>query len=190
MIFPDEKKFNLFRPDGLSYHWHHLRRKPNDVELWSQLKDIPTVWEAIFYKGPIGLEGATGPTNARYYTTIFSDGLLSVANEGMGELWTLQQVNGSIHTADHMRCWPEENNVNVLNWPACSQDLSNFFNAWEYVARDVCNDERRFEAKEKIGDAVFEFFINISVGYVKNLYRSMPGCRITVIERKGAMINY
>lgn len=70
------------------------------------------------------MEGAVKAMDAQYYTTILGEGLLRAANKAISELWTLQQENVPIHTVDHTRCWLEDNDVHVLDWPARSLDLN------------------------------------------------------------------
>lgn len=190
VIFTDEKKFNLSGPDGLNYYWHDLRRDAEEIEWGPQTREGLMVWGAISYKGPIGLEGAEGSMDAKYYTNILEEGLISAANDAMGELWSLQQDNAPIHTAEHTRSWLEDNDVHVLDWPARSPDLNIIENVWGMVVRTVYKDGKRYENKEQLGEAVFDAFMNLSLDYIRNLYHSMPRRCLSVIQSKGAMINY
>lgn len=120
IIFPDDKKFNVSKVDGLNYYWHDLRRPREKVEKSPTTRDSVIVWRAICYNGSVVLEGAERTMAAQYYTSIISEGLISVVDDTMGDVWTLQQDNASIHPAHHTRSWLEKNDVHVLNWLAQS----------------------------------------------------------------------
>jgi len=60
------------------------------------------------------------------YIEILEEGLLDVLQEVQDTLGDplFQQDNARIHTAADTMAWFEENNVEVMEWPACSPDLN------------------------------------------------------------------
>lgn len=160
------------------------------MEWGPQILDGLMVWGTISNKRAIGLEGVVGTMDAEYCTTILCEGLLRAANGAMGELWILQQNNAPIYTSEHARCWLKKDNFHVLNWPAHLPDLDIIKIVWGYVAMDIYKNGRRYESKEQLRDAVFDSFMNISVDIIKSLYHSIPLHIISVIERRGAIIDY
>lgn len=115
VIFINQKKFNLSGPNGLNYYWHDLRREQDEVKWGPQLRDGLMFWGAMSYKEAIGLQGSAGAMDAEYYKTILYEGSLPAADDAMGDLRKLQQANAPIYTAEHTRCWIENNDVHVLN---------------------------------------------------------------------------
>ena len=61
------------------------------------------------------------------------DGLLDVLQEVQDTLGDplFQQDNARIHTAADTMAWFEENNVEVMEWPACSPDLNPIEHCWQ-----------------------------------------------------------
>lgn len=64
-----------------------------------------------------------------------------------GELWSLQQDNAPIHTADYTFSCVTENYVLVLEWPKRSLDLTTVEKVCNKVAKNVYGDEKRYENK-------------------------------------------
>lgn len=147
------------------------------------------VWGAIFEKEAIDSEGAVGAMVAQYYTTILGKGLLLAGNEAMGALRTLEQ-DTPIHTAVRKRCWLEDHDLHVLDWPAGSLDLEFIEDLCGYVARNIYKVGKRLKTIGELEGAVFKSFMNIIVDYIKNLFHFMPRCCMSVIERMEAMIDY
>ena len=67
------------------------------------------------------------------YIKILEEGLLDVLQEVQDTLGDplFQQDNARIHTAADTMAWFEENNVEVMEWPACSPDLNPIEHCWQ-----------------------------------------------------------
>lgn len=72
-------------------------------------------WEEICFEVSIGLEGVERRMNAERHTLTFGKGLLSVGNDSMRDLRTLQHDNMPIRFANHTHYSLEDNTENVLN---------------------------------------------------------------------------
>ena len=62
MIFKDEEKFNLYRPEGFAQYWHDLQKEPQYFSNRLKSGGSLTVWTAIVCNGISSIALLNGST--------------------------------------------------------------------------------------------------------------------------------
>ncbi|GBN97993.1 Transposable element Tc3 transposase, partial [Araneus ventricosus] len=124
VIFSDEKRFNLDGPDGFQYYWHCLKQKELYYSTRQQGGGSLMVWLAVGFSGRSSLIFIKGRQNHKDYIQQLETELLPYGLDWGGENWIYQQDGASIHTTQGVKKWFDDNNVQVLPWPAKSPDLN------------------------------------------------------------------
>ena len=190
VVFSDEKKFNLDGPDGLAYYWHDIRREKQYFEKRQQGGESVMVWGAISYYGVNQLAILEGKQDSAAYCRTLEDHLLLFAAETLGETWTFQQDNASIHRSKVTKKWFKDHKVDVLAWPAKSPDLNIIENVWGQLVRAVYPNGKQYHSRNDLIWAIGTAWFELSESYLQKLYRSIPRRLYKVLESKGKSIDY
>ncbi len=143
--------FHLERP----YKWRPLRIRPKflvgnhrrRVLRDKEEGDLPAchqrsvqktaslmVWGCISVYGMGSLHVLEGTMNAERYIKVLEQHMLpSRRRLFQGRLCVFQQDNAKPHTAAITTAWLHSRRVRVMNWPACSPDLSPIENIWRII---------------------------------------------------------
>jgi transposase len=89
-----------------------------------------------------------------------------------------------VHTAKAVKNYFEQNNINVLPWPARSTDLNIIENVWGQLARNVYRNCRQYNSVEELKIAIREDWNEISRKHLKILFKSLPKRMLEVIKKK------
>jgi len=96
-----------------------------------------------------------------------------------------QHDNDPKHTARSTKKWLEDNNINVLEWPAQSPDLSPIEHLWNEVDRKLRNRKRQPRNKDELWDTLWEVWEGIEPEFCQKLISSMPMRLKDVRKAKG-----
>lgn len=55
---------------------------------------------------------------------------------------------------------------------------------------EVYNDGKGYKIQESLRGAVYDFFMNLKLEYIQNLYSLLPRSCVSVLDCKGAVIDY
>ncbi len=92
------------------------------------------VWGCISAYGMGSLHVLEGTMNAERYIKVLEQHMLpSRQRLFQGRPCAFQQDNAKPHTAAITTAWLRSRRVRVLNWPACSSDLSPIENIWRII---------------------------------------------------------
>ncbi len=91
-----------------------------------------------------------------------------------------QQDNAKRHTAAITTAWLRSRRVQVLNWPACSSDLSLIENVWCIIKQKIC--QRRPRTLQPLETYISQEWDKIPWPKLQKLIISMPRCLKTVLE--------
>ncbi|GBL83624.1 Transposable element Tc3 transposase, partial [Araneus ventricosus] len=91
-----------------------------------------------------------------------------------GENWIYQQDGASIHTAQGVKKWFDDNNVQVFPWPAKSPDLNIVENVWAMLVERVYGQGRQYENVKELHESLDSVWNTFCQKDIQNLYDSMP----------------
>ena len=86
--------------------------------------------------------------------------------------------------------WLNDNNVDVIDWPALSPDLNRIENVWGMLARTVYDNGRQYHSFNELYHAIHHAWQNMSPGYLQKLVDSMKARCLKVLKSDGEAINY
>ncbi len=94
-----------------------------------------------------------------------------------------QQDNAKPHSAHITKSWLRRKRVRVLDWPACSPDLSPIENVWRILKRKMRQLRPRTVAHLKT--CLQEEWDKITPETLHHLVSSVPKCLLSVVKRNG-----
>ncbi len=90
------------------------------------------VWGCISAYNMGSLHVLEGTMNAERYIKVLEQHMLPSRRR------VFQEDNAKPHPASITTAWLRSRRVRVLNWPACSPDLSPIENIWHIIKRKIC----------------------------------------------------
>ena len=148
------------------------------------------IWGGFSYVGKLPLAWISTKTKACDYIEMLEISLVEYGEELMGENFVFQQDNASIHAAKVTKCWLQERNIDVLEWPAVSPDLNPIENLWGILARQVYRGGRQFKNSLELKNRIRGAWQEISIETLQNLINSMPKRMFDVVLNKGKQTKY
>lgn len=129
VLWSDESKFCRFGSDGKCYVW----RPPNMQHGGGNVK----VWGAFSGHGVGPIIKIDGQMDQFVYKNIVSNTMIPYAEENLPLRWRFMHDNDPKHTSRLVKRCLEQNNVDVLKWPAQSPDLNPIENLWNDVEQHI-----------------------------------------------------
>ncbi len=99
-----------------------------------------------------------------------------------------QQDNAKPHTAAITTAWLRGRRVRVLNWPACSPDLSPIVNIWHIIKRKIRQSWPRI--LQQLESYIRQEWDQIPTPKLQKLITSMPRRLQTDLKRSGEVVVY
>ncbi len=115
-----------------------------------------------------------GTMNAERYIKVLEQHMLPSRQR------LFQQDNAKRHTVAITTAWICSRRVRVLNWPACSPDLSPIENIWRIIKRKI--HQRRPQTLQQLEAYIRQEWYQI---LTPKLITSMPRRLQTVLKRRG-----
>ncbi len=135
------------------------------------------VWGCISAYGMGSLHVLKGTMNAERYIKVLEQHMLP------SRRCVFQQDNAKPHTAAITTAWLRSRRVRVLNWPACSPDLSPIENIWCIIKQKI--RQRRPRTLQLLETYIRQEWDQIPTPKLQKLITSMPRCLQTVLKRRG-----
>ena len=196
VIWSDETKINRLGSDGRKWAW----KKRGD----NQLADRHVQGTVKFGGGSLMLWGCmtaqgVGYTcridrrmDAEVYTGILDDYLLPTIEYYNLDKDTVifQQDNDPKHTSHAAREWFQGNEIEVLEWPAQSPDLSPIEHLWEYLKRKLAGYKTEPSGMLELWERVETELDKITPEVCMKLIESMPRRIAAVLKARGGYTKY
>ncbi|CAK9796279.1 Transposable element Tc3 transposase [Anthophora plagiata] len=189
-IFSDEKKFNLDGPDGYNSYWRDLRKEPRYFAKRNFGGGSLMVWGAFHTNGMLKLAFPSKKMNSDEYISILQNNLLPFLQENNTINWSFQQDNASIHTSRKVIAWFEENDINIIKWPACSPDQNPMENIWGIIVTKVYAENQQYPNVSELKNAIIKISNEISTDIFRKLIDSVPDRVFELITKKGGPTKY
>ncbi len=142
------------------------------------------VWGCISAYGMGSLHVLEGTMNAERYIKVLEQHMLpSRRRLFQGRPCVFQQDNAKPHTAAITTAWLHSRRVRVLNWPACSPDLSPIENIWRIIKWKI--HQRRTQTFQQLETYIRQEWDQIPTPKLQKLITSMPRRLQTVLKRRG-----
>lgn len=195
VIWSDETKINRFGSDGKKYVWKKRQQPLLVREVDSTVKHGGgniMVWACMGWNGVGIMVEVEGRMNADQYVHILEEGLLeSIQNSGIPEEDVIfQQDNDPKHTSGLATNFFNEQNINVLDWPAQSPDLNPIEHLWILLKKLIYGYDKPPSGVFELWDRAAEQWGNITAEQCQALIESMPRRLEAVIKAKGGNIKY
>ncbi len=136
------------------------------------------VWWFISAYGMGSLHVLEDTKNAERYIKVLEQHMLP------SRRCVFQQDNAKPHTAAITTAWLRSRRVRVLNWPACSPDLSE--NIWRIIKRKI--RQRRPRTLQQLETYIRQEWDQIPTPRLQKLITLMPRRLETVLKRGGDAI--
>ena len=130
--------------------------------------------------------------DAEQYCDILESGLVESFEvlETEEEEWYFQQDNDTKHTSKKAKKSFEDNDIEVISWPAQSPDLNPIEHLWEHLKHHLCQYDTPPKGVYGLWDRVSEDWNAISPEVRQNLIESMPRRIEAVLRGKGGHTKY
>ena len=184
MIFLDEKKWNLKGNDGYVSLWIESERKYTYKTDCRRRPGI-MVWAGITYSKEIYVVQMDRSITRKNYKEMLEAVIFHPENTDLPEKFIFQQDNVPAHKAHITRDFLESWKIPVLDWPPYSPDLNIIENLWGIVSTKVYEGGKEYQNSSDLWSAVSEQLLAISPEVIRNLYNSIPGRLMKVIELNG-----
>jgi hypothetical protein len=133
-----------------------------------------------------------GMMNADQYVEILGHGVVQSMEKLEMDLGAaiFQQDNDPKHTSKKADIWFEDNNINVLVWPAQSPDLNPIEHLWEHLKRQLLKYPTPPSGCHELWDRIAKEWNNIPPETCQRLIESMPRRIEAVLKAKGGHTKY
>ncbi|KAL1490304.1 hypothetical protein ABEB36_013020 [Hypothenemus hampei] len=190
VVFSDEKKFNLDGPDGFNSYWRYLRREPRYFSKRTFGGVGLMVWGAFSIEGVLPLGFPSFRMNSAEYVGVLENNLLAFFQEPNRNNWLFQQDNARIHVSRETRAWFQHNNIELLQWPACSPDINPMENFWGYLVRKIYPNNKQYDTVRELREAIVHTWNAIEPATIANLINSMDSRIFELIRKNGDVTHY
>ena len=191
VLFTDESRFNIQFADGRVRVWRlpgERFHQANVIERDRFGGGSVMVWGGISNRAKTDLVTIGGTlTSVRYCDEVIEPVVVPFLRQRHATIF--QHDNARPHTANNTKDLLRQNNVNVLDWPSKSPDLSPIEHLWDNLGVKVRqrNDVNNVRDLER---ALHEEWANITMAEVRKLIGSMRKRCLAVIESRGGHNRY
>lgn len=193
VLFSDEKQCQCFRADGRTRVYRQRNQRfaeacIQEIDRWGGPSIM--VWAGISANSRTDLVFIQGNLNAHKYRAEVLEPVVQPALQNMGPGAVFQQDNARPHIAQHCRQFFDDNDIEVLPWPALSPDLNPIENLWDLLARRLRQRPHPPETLPQLRAALTEEWTAIPQEDIRSHCLSMRRRLTAVIDANGGHIHY
>ena len=196
VLWSDETKINRIGSDGRVYTWKQKGEQLSDRTTTPTVKhgggNNLIVWGCMGWNVVGKLIEVQGNMDAQQYCNILDNGLeesfdkLEISEEDR----IFQQDNDLKHTSKKAKQWFEDNDIQVLPWPAQSPDINPIKHLWVHLKRALQKYPTPPKDVHELWERLVEEWNGILVKACQKLIESMPRRIQAVIRAKGGHTDY
>ncbi len=186
VLWSDESVFQVFfgRNGRRVLRTKEEKDHPDCYQQQVQKPGSVMVWGCVSALGKGNLHFCDGTINAEKYIEILEHNMLpSRRHLFQGRPCIFQQDNAKPHSAHITKSWLRRKRVRVLDWPACSPDLSPIENVWRILKRKM--RQRRPRTVAHLKTCLQEEWDKITPETLHHLVSSVPKRLLSVVKRNG-----
>lgn len=192
VIWSDETKINYFKSDGNRYVWRFANEEYNEDCTVKTVKGNGgsiMIWACMSSNGTGKLVLIPEIMTGVSYLRILQENLFESADIlGLESNFVFQQDNDPKHTSKIVSQFFNENQINVLEWPAQSPDLNVIEHLWSIVKSEYHKEP--VIQKNQLFSKISEIWNRISPEITKNLVKSVFRRFEAVINADGRATKY
>lgn len=193
ILFTDESRFHLDSSDGRQRVYRRIGERFSDACVLQRRSfggGSVMVWGGITAHGRTELVIIVGALTAVRYRDIVIQGHVIPFINGQARRITLQQDNARPHVARIVSEFLQEENINVLPWPAVSPDLSPIEHIWDEMERRLRHLPNTPMTLNELGEQLVIIWNNIPQQFIFNLVSSMRRRCQSCITANGGHTRY
>ncbi|KAL4505206.1 hypothetical protein ABPG72_016273 [Tetrahymena utriculariae] len=177
---------------GKKYLWLQSKDqiKPDFCDKSQKYPMKVMVWAVISYiDGPLFMKRINGTINKEKYVELL-DEFFQKCSDFIYEDTIFQHDNASSHKAKLVDSWFENQEIDILDWPSNSPDLSPIENIWPHL-KDHLYQNSTYKNQDEMYQIVEDFFYKSEKikEVIKNSYDSLPKRIKQVIINNGDVID-
>jgi hypothetical protein len=194
IMFTDESRFALCSNDGRVRVW----RRAGERFLPSTVQEVvPFGNGSVMVWGGISIDDKSdlvvirnGALNARRYIDEVLQTQIQPRAHAGGENFVLMQDNARPHVARIVTDYLQEQNIAIMQWPACSPDMNPIEHLWDELGRRIRNRQNAPITLLELENALLEEWRQIPQENIRRLIRSMPRRCAALIQARGGPTKY
>jgi transposase len=193
IIFSDESNYAVINRKNRKLVRRHQNEKYNMRFIVPRLQGgggSVGIWGCITYDGPGLCSIYDGRMDQHKYIETLENHLIPTIDLYFGDKSELifQQDNAPCHKAKTVKSWFEENQIQVIEWPARSPDLNPIENVWAIIDKKLTKNPST--SIENLRLTLKSSFDALDVQYCQNLFNSIKKRCKLCIANKGGHIPY
>lgn len=189
VVFTDEKRWSLAGNDGYVSIWTESKENPFEM-VETTPKGGLMVWGAISKSGSLRLVCMEGSINAETYVDMLENDFFNMVEDNLPDDFIWMHDNAPPHVALLTKGYLERKGITTMEWPPMSPDLNPIENIWSMLQKEVYKEKKVYKNTTDLWDAIVSAWHAIPLEVFQNLYDSIPGRLIKVLEEKGERISY
>ena len=189
VVFTDEKRWSLAGNDGYMSIWTESQENPLKM-VETNRKGGLMVWGAISKNGGLRLVCVEGSITAESYIDLLENDFFNIVEENLPDDFIWMHDNAPPHVALRTKGYLERKGITTMEWLPMSPDLNPIENIWSILQKEVYKKKKVYKNTTELWDAITSAWHALPLETFRNLYDSIPGRLIKVLEEKGERISY